>query len=112
MSGSGDLEELGFYDGHLDRVLNSFGTIEQYRGSMNDFKHLVNKHLAEGTKLPRLYFSCGRQDGFYKGAKMFADFVKEKGQETCFLEADGQHNWEYWDEWLPVMISYLVKGEA
>lgn len=112
MSGAGDLEELGFYDGKKDRVLNAFGTIEQYRGSMNDFKYMVNKHLEEGTKLPRLYFCCGKQDGFYKGAKLFADFVKEKGLETCFRESDGQHNWEYWDEWLPVMIRYCVKGEV
>ena len=72
---------------------------------------MVDKHLAEGTKLPRLYFCCGKQDGFYSGAKLFAEYVKEKGVETKWEEADGAHNWEYWDAWLPVMIKYLVKGD-
>ncbi len=112
MSGAGDLEELGFYDGRKERVLNAFGTIGQYRGSMNDFKFMLDKHLAEGTQLPRLYFCCGKQDGFYNGAKLFAEYVESKGIVTRFEEADGNHNWEYWDRWLPVMIDYLVKGEA
>lgn len=111
MSGAGDLEELGFYDGQKVRVLNSFGTIDEYRGSMNDFKYLVNKHLEEGTKLPRLYFCCGKSDGFFKGAKMFADFLEDRGVPCVFEEGDGAHTWEYWDKWLPIMIKYLVKGD-
>ena len=47
-------------------------------------------------------------DGMYA----LVEELNEKGLETCFRESDGQHNWEYWDEWLPVMIRYCVKGEA
>lgn len=111
MSGAGDLEKLGFYDGEKARVLNSFGTLEQYRGSMNDFKHLVRKNLEEGIRLPRLYFCCGKQDGFYKGAKAFADYLKEQGVAASFEEGEGGHTWEFWDKWLPIMIDHLVKGE-
>ena len=111
MSGAGDLEELGFYDRHLERVLNSFGTIEQFRGSMNDFKHLIGEHAANGKKLPRLYFCCGKQDGFYEGAKKFAEYVQEMGFESSFEESDGAHTWEYWDRCLPRMIRHLL-GEA
>lgn len=112
MSGAGDLVELGFYDDEKIRVLNAFGSVEQYRGSRNDFKFLVDQNLAAGTKMPRLYFCCGKQDGFYNGAKLFAEYVKDKGLETCFMEADGEHNWEYWDAQLPQMLAYLVKGEV
>lgn len=111
MSGAGDLEELGFYDGQKERVLNSFGTLEQYRGSMNDFKYMIQKNLENGVKMPRMYFCCGRQDGFYKGAKLFADYVKEQGLETSWEEGDGAHTWEFWDQWLPIMIRHMVKCE-
>lgn len=111
MSGAGDLEELGFYDGHKERVINSFGTLEQYRGSMNDFKHLVEEHLNKGTALPRLYFCCGKSDGFFPGAKKFADWLTSKGVNATFEEGEGAHTWEYWDEWLPKMINHMVKGE-
>lgn len=108
MSGAGDLVELGFYDGKKDRVLNSFGTEEEYRGSMNDFKFLVNKHLSEGTKLPSIHLCCGSEDGFYKGAKLFYDFLKEKNVEVTFEEAHGAHCFEYWDRMLPIMLKKMI----
>lgn len=111
MSGAGDLEELGFYDGEKARVISAFGTLEEYRGSNNDFKHLIRKNLAEGTPMPRLYCCCGRQDGFYKGAKMFAEYAKEQGVQIQFEEADGAHEWAYWDRALPVMLEHMVKGD-
>lgn len=111
MSGAGDLEELGFYSRNLDRVENAFGTLEQYRGSMNDFKHLVKTYAAEHRALPRMCFCCGRQDGFYDGAKKFAEYMKEMGFEASFEDSDGAHNWEFWDRYLPIMIQHLL-GEA
>ena len=111
MSGAGDLEELGFYNGLPERVLNSFGTLEKYRGSMNDFKHLYRKHLAEGTSFPRMYTCCGTADGFYAGAKKFALDAKEAGVPIQFEEGPGGHDWEFWDKWLPVMLDHMLKEE-
>ena len=111
MSGAGDLEELGFYNESLPRVLNSFGTLEQYRGSMNDFKHLVRKHKAEGTRIPPIALCCGRQDGFYEGARLFAGYLKEQELDVTFMEQEGAHTWEYWDAMLPKMLKVMVKGE-
>lgn len=111
MSGAGDLEELGFYSRSLDRVKNAFGTIEEYRGSMNDFKYLINKHLENKVELPRLYFCCGKQDGFYDGAKKFADYVISKGIPASFDESDGAHTWEFWDHWIPAMLDHMI-GEG
>ncbi len=108
MSGAGDLVELGFYDRMPDRVINAFGTVNDYRGSYNDFKFLYNKHLKEGTKLPRLYTCCGKQDMFYKGAKKFSMDAKAAGIPIYFEESDGNHDWNYWDKWLPVMLDHML----
>lgn len=51
-------------------VASAFGTREEYRGSSNDFYHLIRKNLQEGKKLPRLYSCCGRQDFFMKDQKI------------------------------------------
>lgn len=108
MSGAGDLEELGFYSGNKVRVLNSFGTLEQYRGSMNDFKFLINKHLSNGTRIPAIHLCCGSEDGFYDGAKLFYDFLIEKGVNATFHEAPGAHCFEYWDRMLPIMLKKMI----
>lgn len=110
MSGAGDLEELGFYDKMPERIYNSFGTLEEYRGSYNDFKFLYRKHLEEGTKMPRLYTCCGQQDGFYEGAKKFATDAKASGVDILFEEGPGGHDWAFWDQWLPKMLDHMVKG--
>ena len=109
MSGAGDLVELGFYDRMPDRIINSFGTVEQYRNSMNDFKYLYHKHLTDGTKCPRFYACCGRQDSFYAGAKKFAVDANEAGFPILFEESDGGHDWGFWDKWLPVMLNHMLK---
>lgn len=111
MSGAGDLEELGFYDRQQERVLNAFGTLEQYRGSMNDFKHVLKKDLESGVKMPRFYACCGKQDGFYEGAKKFAEYAKHEGLDMTFEESDGRHEFAYWDKMLPIMLKHMVKGE-
>ena len=111
MSGAGDLEELGFYDRMPDRIINSFGTLEEYRGSYNDFKFLYKKHLAEGVSLPRLYACCGTEDGFYPGAKKFAVDGKEAGLPILFEEGPGGHDWAFWDKWLPVMLDHMLKED-
>lgn len=111
MSGAGDLEELGFYDDEKERVLNSFGTLEQYRGSKNDFKHLVQMHKANGTQLPPIALCCGLQDGFYNGAKLFAGYLQKEGLNVTFDEQDGAHTWEYWDQMLPKMLKRMI-GEG
>lgn len=109
MSGAGDLEELGFYDGQKERVLNAFGTLEEYRNSMNDFKHLLKGLMANDTSVPRLYACCGRQDPFYKGAKAFAEYVRDTGCPFWFEEEDGGHEWEFWDRWIPVLLDQMLE---
>lgn len=111
MSGAGDLVELGFYEGYKERVINSFGTEEEYRGSRNDFKHLVREHIKMGTDMPRFYCCCGKQDGFYEGARKFAEYAKEQGLSILFEEGEGAHTWEFWDHWLPIMLDHMIKGE-
>ncbi|MBE5938159.1 MAG: esterase [Lachnospiraceae bacterium] len=111
MSGAGDLIELGFYDGMKTRVLNAFGNVDEYRGSMNDFKYLIDKNIKNDVKMPRMYSCCGIQDPFYKGAKEFAEYACSKGINIPFYESDGGHTWEYWDRMLPIMLKHMVKGE-
>ncbi|MBE5929333.1 MAG: esterase [Lachnospiraceae bacterium] len=111
MSGAGDLEELGFYDRMPDRIVNAFGTLEEYRESYNDFKYLCRKLLKEGADIPRFYACCGVSDGFYDGAKKFALDMKAEGFPIEFDEGEGGHVWSFWDRWLPIMMDRMLKED-
>ena len=112
MSGAGEVESLGFFDMNNPNVASAFGTREEYRGSSNDFYHLIRKNLQEGKKLPRLYSCCGRQDFFYEGSKNFAEVATKMGCPVEFSEGEGRHEWGFWDQWLPVMIDKMMKEDV
>lgn len=112
MSGAGEVESLGFFDMNNPNVASAFGTREEYRGSNNDFYHLIRKNLQEGKKLPRLYSCCGRQDFFYEGSKNFAEVATKMGCPVEFSEGEGRHEWGFWDQWLPVMIDKMMKEDV
>ena len=112
MSGAGEVESLGFFDMNNPNVAAAFGTREEYRGSSNDFYHLIQKNLQEGKKFPRMYSCCGRQDFFYEGSKNFAKVATKMGCPVEFSEGEGRHEWGFWDQWLPVMIDKMMKEDA
>lgn len=114
MSGAGDLEELGFYDGPNEQVLNAFGTREEYRGSMNDFHHLMSRLMREKAagELPELYSCCGISDPFYEGSGLLAAYGQALGYPIFFEEGEGGHTWTFWDRWLPVMLDRMLEREV
>lgn len=111
MSGAGEVEQLGFFDMGNPAVEAAFGAKEEYRGSRNDFYHLIRENMEQRKKLPRLYSCCGRQDFFYEGSKRFAEEASRMGCPVEFFEGDGKHEWSFWDWWLPVMIDKMLKEE-
>lgn len=112
MSGAGDVEELGFFETGRESVAAAFGTREEFRGSRNDFKHLIRMNLEEKREMPRLYSCCGKQDSFYEGSAKFAADAVRLGCPVEFYDGEGAHEWSFWDRWLPVMMDKMMKEEA
>lgn len=114
MSGVSGVEELGFFDPTNlvnTPILNSFGTVEEFRGSDNDVKLLAKRLVESGRPIPRLYSCCGTEDELtYKGSKAFSEYAKEIGLPLTWEEGPGKHNWEFWDPWLKRAIEWMGIG--
>ena len=109
MSGVGDVEEMGFFEGKaVGPVDNAFGTVEDYRGSMNDLKKLA-KDLAESDiEKPRLFSCCGTEDyPYYEGTVLFKKYADEIGLPLTYEDGPGGHTWEFWDQWLLRIIDWM-----
>lgn len=109
MSGVGDVEEMGFFAGRaVGSVPNAFGTVEDYRGSMNDLKKLA-KDLAESDiEKPRLFSCCGTEDyPYYQGTVLFKKYADEIGLPLTYESGPGGHTWEFWDFWLLKIIDWM-----
>lgn len=52
---------------------------------------------AAGRDLPRLYLSCGTEDGLYPANAEFHAFLTQKGVRHTFRPRPGTHAWSLWD---------------
>ena len=80
---------------------------------------LVERAVAEGKKLPKIYMACGNKDFLYEADKAFAQKLKELGSDVTWDEI-GQygHEWRFWNieierflNWLPREDFYAKQGK-
>ena len=69
----------------------------------------VEEMLEDKRNIPAFYMACGRQDDLMRVNEDFRDFLREKGIDVTWDEADAGHDWNFWDcqiqkvlEWLPL----------
>jgi S-formylglutathione hydrolase FrmB len=99
---------------------NSFGDIEEMRGSVNDIhfmmEKLIGEHENEGRPMPVFFQACGTEDFLYEINVKFHDKFKDRIDLT-YLEEPGTHEWGFWDrnikrviDWLPLKLKSDEKG--
>ena len=78
------------------QYLNMFGISDpsEWAGSEHDYEFLA-KRLAETNKelMPRIYMSCGRQDGLYGLNTAYRDMLRGLGYDVEWFEFDGAHSY-------------------
>jgi S-formylglutathione hydrolase FrmB len=63
-----------------------------------DLFHLVRKHAAEKTRLPKLHLYCGAKDFLYESNLRMAAELKKLGVPFDYSESPThEHTWDYWD---------------
>lgn len=108
MSGVGDVEEMGFFNGRaVGPALEAFGTAQEYRGSRNDLKYLAKNLATSNISLPRLFSCCGTEDPYYEGTVLYKQYTDSIGLPLCYEEGPGGHTWDFWDQWLRRIIDWM-----
>ncbi|MDF3129558.1 alpha/beta hydrolase-fold protein [Kiritimatiellaeota bacterium B1221] len=75
-----------------------FGTQEEFPERYDAIDHykLIEKHLADGVRLPPLYQHIGSEDFLLEENHRFRDFAESKELDLIYLETPGGHNWKFW----------------
>jgi enterochelin esterase-like enzyme len=68
---------------------------------------LVNDLPVEDIKSVRWYIDCGDDDFLYEGNSLVHIAMKKKEIPHEFRIRDGAHNWTYWRESLPKVLSFV-----
>ena len=100
LSGALDIRYL-YEDYGLEResfFINIFGSLELFEGGENDVFALLEKDVKEGKELPYLQMACGMQDAILPCSDRFYKKAKELGVEIEYVQAEGNHNWTFWNE--------------
>ena len=67
--------------------------------------------LAEKTSYkankPRLYMAVGRGDGFCEANRRLSEKLDSLGYELKYDEAEGGHDWEFWDEYIQKAMEWI-----
>ena len=89
--------------------LFSLDRAEDFEGCAADYEALARKLAASGKKRPRIYMTCGTEDGLYPPNAAFAALLKDLGYDVTWESRPGDHTWDFWEEslvrtfdWLPL----------
>ena len=82
---------------------------ENPSGTDNDIFHLAKKLSSDSTQpRPRLFQSCGTEDGLLKDNHLFRDHALGLGFDLDYSEGPGNHNWAYWDAQIQLALPWLL----
>ena len=94
-----------------DNVLRSRDFYESIFGDLNKLEgsDMDPKYLIENTdEVPGIFMACGIDDFLYGKNVDFYEFLKSKNVEAEFIEAPGEHTWEFCDEYIKKFIKTLI----
>lgn len=87
-------------------ILKAFGWAGSSTRAENDLYKIVEELPAEKIpELPYLYFDCGIEDGFLDANRRLGLALSTRGVAHRFQEIAGGHDWEYWDQRVPLLLS-------
>ena len=91
-------------------VLRSRDFYESVFGNLSDVKNSDKdpKYLIENCPdVPDIYMACGVDDFLFEKNADFYDFLKYKNIDATFVEAPGEHTWEFCDKYIKKFIETL-----
>ncbi len=80
--------------------------LEAYIKQHNAVKLIENMETEEIKKV-RWFIDCGDDDFLYEGNSLVHIAMKKKEIAHEYRVRDGAHNWTYWRESLPVVLSFV-----
>ena len=81
-----------------------FGSLDEIVGSDKDPKYLIENC----PDIPDIYMACGVDDFLFEKSVDFHDFLNAKGIDSTFIEAEGEHTWDFCDKYLKEFIKTVI----
>ncbi|MEF3301594.1 alpha/beta hydrolase [Paenibacillus sp. GYB003] len=73
----------------------------------DDLFALAEKVAASEGPKPALYQACGTEDYLYGSNRDFLQHARALGLDLQYEDGPGNHNWEFWDEYIRKVLDWL-----
>ena len=93
-----------------DNVLRSSSFYESVFGNLDEIENsdMDPKYLIENCEdIPDIFMACGVDDFLYGKNVDFHDFLQSRAVEATFVEAPGEHTWEFSEKYIKEFIETL-----
>ncbi len=84
-----------------------FGDLEKVVESDKNPKWLVKKLKERNKNIPKIYLTCGKQDFLLDTNRELRNFLNEQGIEVTYVEEDGAHEWDFWNQSIRRVLDWL-----
>ncbi len=93
---------------------------EYYKRVFGDFDQLLEsdknpiycaKQAKERGNLPEIFQACGTEDFVLENNRRFKNDLEQLGITVEYHEAEGNHDWKFWDHWIVNALEWLTKKE-
>ncbi len=102
---------VGYKDGIADYnyYTRVFGDLSQLLGSDKDPFALYSSVKVSDAPVPKIYMACGTEDFLLVENREYSQFLKEQNADFTYVEAPGNHNMDFWNEYIEKGIEWALK---
>lgn len=87
-----------------------FGEPKMLEHSVNNPKELVRNLVKNKSTIPEILMACGTEDFLLAQNRDFDKFLTENNVPHQYFESKGNHNFEFWNEYLEVSMKWFAEG--
>lgn len=85
-----------------------FGELSKVKQTENHPLYLVQQLKEKGETIPDLFLACGKDDWLLDGSRQFVQSLEELNVPVVYHEAEGGHDFVFWNEWIEPAIKWLL----
>ena len=86
---------------------NVFGEDNKVEDEDNLF--VLADRMAGHPDRPRIYMGIGTEDFLYADNQPLKERFETLGYDFTYRESPGNHNWEFWDEYIRYVLEWMLK---
>ena len=103
-------QKAGYSDSiaDYDYYVRTFGDLDCLKDSEKDPMYCVKKAVLQ-KNMPEVYQAVGTEDFLIEENRMMKKYLEKEGVKVTYHEAEGIHDWSFWNKYLPEAVEWLLK---